>query len=251
MRIKKIMIALTMLSTVAMMFTSCGSNEDDNDRGGSALKPGTLDDQPITQEGIAWKNDASSLIVYGRGDMDDYERGYSPIPHITDNLTAVKSIVIKEGITSIGNYAFYGFDKVTSISIPNGITHIGEQGFGFCESVTSITIPDTVTTMGMGAFKGCYSLEEIVIPGSVTNLDTATFLACRSLEKVVISEGVTTIGNQVFEDCTSLTSVSIPSTVTSIGKKVFSVDNQCTFYVVKGSYAESYVKENGYRYKLK
>ena len=83
------------------------------------------------------------------------------------------------GVTSIGNYAFYGCSSLTSVTIPNGVTSIGNYAFYGCSSLTSITIPDGVTSIGIYAFYGCSSLTSITIPDGVTSIgDWAFYGVC-------------------------------------------------------------------------
>ena len=68
---------------------------------------------------------------------------------------------IPNGVTSIGNYAFYDCSSLTSVTIPDGVTSIGECAFIECSSLTSVTIPDSVTSIGAAAFCNCSSLTEV------------------------------------------------------------------------------------------
>ena len=135
--------------------------------------------------------------------------------------TTLAAVRFVDGITAIGNYAFYQCSSLTNVSIPNSVTSIGEDAFGLCTSLTSITIPDSVTSIETGAFWGCYNLTGITIPNSVTSIGWGAFSSCTGLTDIVIPEGVTSIGNNTFNGCTSLTSVTIPSSVTSLGENAF------------------------------
>ena len=90
--------------------------------------------------------------------------------YYADNLylngTLVTNLVIPEGVTNIGNYAFDGFSGIISVTIPNSVTSIGEYAFGYCSGLTSVTIPNSVTSIGREAFRECTGLT------SVTNYAT-------------------------------------------------------------------------------
>ena len=136
------------------------------------------------------------------------------------------SVVIPDGITSIGDKAFLDCKSLTSIVIPNGVISIGNSAFEFCKSLTSIVIPDGVTSIGNEAFEFCESLTSIVIPDSVTSIGHSAFAWCESLTSIEIPDSVTSIGDDAFERCESLKSVKIPESVTHIGKDAFPPDTK-------------------------
>ena len=134
----------------------------------------------------------------------------------------IGDLVIPEGVTSIGNSAFYRCLGLTSVTIPSSVTSIGDGAFGGCSGLTSMTISEGVTSISNSAFMGCRSLTSVIIPSSVTSIGGSAFSGCTGLTSVTISEGVTSIGDRAFWNCSSLTSVTIPSSVTSIGGNAFS-----------------------------
>ncbi len=75
-------------------------------------------------------------------------------------------------------------DGLTSIVVRDGVTTIGANAFGSCQKVTSITLPDSLTTIEDDAFFNCYALTEITIPASVTSIGHNAFVACVQLESV-------------------------------------------------------------------
>lgn len=131
-------------------------------------------------------------------------------------------VVIPDGVTSIGSYAFEDCVGMTSITIPASVTGIGLWAFKNCTSLISIHIPDSVISIGDSAFSGCSNLTSIVIPDSVTSIGDSAFRGCSSLTCIPIPEGVTNIGSSTFSECSSLTSIIIPESVTRIGNDAFS-----------------------------
>ena len=99
-------------------------------------------------------------------------------------ISGCQSTVIPNSVTSIGEFAFGGYDNLTSITIPDSVTSIGNMAFYYCPSLTSITIPDSVTSIGGYAFSVCWSLTSITIPDSVTNIGNRAFEYCDSLKNI-------------------------------------------------------------------
>ena len=132
------------------------------------------------------------------------------------------SLTIPEGVTSIGDYAFYSCNSLISITIPDSVTSIGAMSFANCSNLTSITIPDSVTSIEDSTFYNCYRLTSITIPDSVTSIGNNAFYGCNSLTSITISDRVTSIGENSFSGCSGLTSITIPNSVTSIGEGAFS-----------------------------
>ena len=164
-----------------------------------------------------------TLTISGTGAMKSYRNDDSPAVQKKDN---VKKVVIEDGVTSIGESAFYSCKSLTSITIPDSVTSIGNSAFAYCRGLISITIPDSVTSIGEWAFDGCTSLPSITISSSVTSIEFGTFKDCSSLTSITIPDGVTSIGAYAFSKCSSLTSITIPDSVTSI--KAYAAFNGCT-----------------------
>ena len=112
-------------------------------------------------------------------------------------------------------------ELVTELVIPDGVTSIGDYAFSGCSGLTSITIPNSVISIGGSAFSGCTGLTSIKIPNSVTSIVDYTFYNCSGLTSVTIGNGVTNIGNYAFSGCSGLTSITIPNSVTGIGSDAF------------------------------
>ncbi len=179
--------------------------------------------------------------------------------YVCRNCTALKEVVIGDGVTSIGGDAFYGCSGLTSITIPDSVTSIGSYAFYGCtnltdvyvsdlaswwnvpfgddysnpmdyasnlyvngELLTNVTIPDGMESIANYAFYNCTSLTSVTIPDSVTSIGDSAFQNCTGLTSITIPDSVTSIGYYAFDGCSGLTSVTIPDSVTSIGDRAFS-----------------------------
>ena len=152
---------------------------------------------------------------------DNYNNTYSGSISVPDVLTNYRGYFV----TKIGENAFAG-SAVTSVSMPEGITSIGQYAFSGCQNLESVTLPESLTTLGSEAFMLCKSLKTIKIPSGVTAIPDCCFNHCLSLESVTIPEGVTTIGDGAFVGC-NLKELTLPSTVTMIESGAFLSNNRC------------------------
>ena len=114
---------------------------------------------------LTWTLDSEGVLtISGSGGMHDYDGPSSPPWYRSRSM--VKSAVIADGVTSIGEWAFFGCGSLTSVTIPNSVTSIGRYAFYYCTSLTSVTIPDSVTSIGGSAFYNCTSLTDVYYAGS-------------------------------------------------------------------------------------
>ncbi len=187
----------------------------------------TIVDSGTCGENLTWElDDKGVLTISGTGDMADYnyrhssELGfYSDSPFYKSN--EIRSVVLTNGITSIGSYIFTSCTNLTSITIPDTVTSIGNYAFYKCSSLKTIAIPESVKSIGFSAFDSCVSLASINIPSGVTIIDEYTFNKCSSLTSITIPNCATSINYRAFYDCTNLTSITIPESVKSIGYEAF------------------------------
>lgn len=200
----------------------------------------------INQDGLAFvlNSDGESYYVYGFG-----VRGDLVIPSEVNNKLVTKidskgfqfypitSLTIPDSVTSIGDYAFEGCEKITSLTIPGTVVSIGEDAFHACNGLTNVIIENGVKNIGNYAFRGCRGLISISIPDSITVINDRVFETCTSLESITIPNSVTSIGARAFENCTSLKSITIPDGVTSIGDRAFENCDNLTIRCSKNSEA--------------
>ena len=111
---------------------------------------------------------------------------------------SLKSLVIPDSVTNIGDYAFSGCRSLSSVVIPDSVTSIGDYAFWNCRSLTDIVIPDSVTSIGESAFKNCISLKSFEIPSSVSSIGFGAFDGCESLTNIVIPDSVVNLKGNPF-----------------------------------------------------
>lgn len=146
-----------------------------------------------------------TLVISGTGSMRNYTSSTNCWPAYKTYITEV---IIEDGVTTIGDYAFYYFSNLASVTIPDSVTSIGEHAFQGC-SLTDITLEDGLITIGSGAFYCCSGLTEVTIPNSVTSIGGSAFDSCTGLTSVTLGTGVATIGNYAFSSCPALTEIRV------------------------------------------
>ncbi len=148
---------------------------------------------------------------------------------------SLRSVVIPDGVASIGDYAFYWCESLGSVEIPDSVTSIGNYAFYLCESLGSVVIGDSVTSIGEECFANCYNLRRVELPDGVISISETMFAGCNSLKIVVIPDGVTSIGDGAFYYCSSLILVYYKGTSSewsdiSIGSYNTSLTNAMRYY---------------------
>ena len=195
------------------------------------------DDNGSCGDNLTWKFTSSdgTLTISGTGNMTNYDYVSGTPWRIYQDK--IKKVLIKDGVTNIGDNAFRYCDALTSIEIPNSVTSIGNYAFYYCTSLTSIEIPNSVTSIGYQAFSSCSGLTSIEIPNSVTSIGESAFLNCRNLSSITIPNSVTNIGDYAFMFCSGLTSITFKgSTPPDFGNGIFVfVNNSFSVYVPANS----------------
>jgi uncharacterized repeat protein (TIGR02543 family) len=161
--------------------------------------------------------DYDLLEISGSGAMKDYSVA-SKVPWYSLRYK-IKKVSISDGVTTIGDKAFYSCENLTSITIPDGVTIIGDDAFSKCKSLTSITIPDHVTSIGKSAFNYCSQLTSLTIPASVTSIGKNAFGGCSGVTTLTVD--MNTINKGVFSTFKNLTTLTIGDNVKTIGEKAF------------------------------
>ena len=219
------------------------------------------------------------LEIVGLGEMYNY--GASEESPWKDYRQNIKSVSFGDGITSIGNYAFFQCNRINYVTIPPTVNSLGEGAFNqcseikkveiyasisdikemtflYCEKLETISFPSTLTSIERKAFSGCNSLKEIDIPASVISIKSEAFFNCDALQKVSFHEGLKSIGGVAFLECDSLKEIILPRSIQTIdshafgylgsGKIGFQRIDDFTITGYSGSVAKSYADNNGFTF---
>ncbi len=207
-------------------------------------------------EGLTWFFDEATgtLTISGQGAMTDFS-GAAQTPW-NGWMSAIRTISLGEGVTSVGNHAFNGASALLYLYLPDTLESIGHYAFFACNQLRTAVLPDSVKSIGFRAFANCTSLEQVNIPmqwttcasadGSTTDVDhcgrifegcaalkhlevpqgiTAlpgyAFAYANKLESIYLPDSLTEIRNHTFYSCTSLKTVTVPQNVHRLGKSAF------------------------------
>ena len=192
-------------------------------------------------------SDIQDDTVYTPAEDFGYQTNDDGSISISKYYGSAKEIVIPKKIkgkrvTGIYTLAFYD-SKLTSVIIPDGVTCIGDGAFFNCDFLTSVTIPDSVTSIGKRAFYRCASIETITIPDGVTGIGDCAFHTCINLESVTIGSNLSSIGEDVFGNCRSLEAINVDSdnaAYTSEDGVLFNKDITSIIYYPEGKIGEHY-----------
>jgi len=177
----------------------------------------------LTEIGQRAFNDCPIETLYIGCDIKDsiisnLTREYSVKQHL-------KNLKLGEGVSTIGDRAFYGCMGLTEVKLPASLTTIGERAFAFseCTGLTEIKLPANLTTIGKSVFSGCTGLNEVKLPANLTKINNGAFSGCTGLTSLDLSgyTSLTTIGESAFKFCMGLTEIKLPANLTKIGCGAF------------------------------
>ena len=138
------------------------------------------------------------------------------------NYTEAEFYAVPQSVTSIGEYAFGGdIPSLKTVIIPDTVTKIGNGAFMDFYGLEYIGIPDSVTEIGDNAFNGCSQLASITIPNSVTEIGASAFRYCSSLQSVSLTEGLKSIGDYAFSGAYELSNIKLPNSLNDISPTAF------------------------------
>ena len=166
---------------------------------------------------IGYEGDASEIVI----ESNDRFTVTHVAPNVFSGNNTLVSVVLGDGLTTIGEGAFSNCQYLEQITLPSTLTSIGARAFQYCYALTSIEIPEGVTVIPDQAFYNCNALEQITLPSTLTVIGAQAFEYCYALTTIDFPESLTQIDDRAFGDCDGLTSIVLPDSVTQMGYGVF------------------------------
>lgn len=148
---------------------------------------------------VTWTQYSDGTVyISGSGNMASFSSTSGSTASPWKGSEEVTRVIVSEGVTRLGNYAFYKCPNLTSVILPDGLEAIGAGSLNSCTSLSEIKIPFTVNSINNYAFSGCTSLTSIIIPSGVQTIYSGTFNSCTSLSQIVLTGGNTAIQSGTF-----------------------------------------------------
>ncbi len=174
-------------------------------------------------ENLIWEVDTSTgvLKIKGTGAMYDYDDSNEHQPPWSGFYYTINEIKLSDGLTYIGDYAFWRCSNVNEIVMPNTVTSMGKYVFAYAEDIETVILSENLTTISERAFYECSSPSEISIPEKVTCVEKYAFASMNSLTKIHIPQNVTEIAEGAFMACRNLHDIEIENGIRFISRTAF------------------------------
>ena len=182
----------------------------------------------------SFDSSTGTLTISGTGTMTDYNSD-SPF----QNNSSIKSVIIENGVTSVGNWAFYGCSELTTVTLPDSVMNINAFAFSGCSKLSDIPFENITGTIYNYAFNGCSSLTDIEL--FCSQLDMNAFQNCTNLKTVKFCKDVSEIRMNAFGGCTELTKLYFFSN-SSFEESEYTLPASATIYGLKDSAAQTYAQ---------
>lgn len=210
----------------------------------------------VCGENLTWAFSAGTLTISGSGAMEDFaESTMAPWYSLRKQILRLE---LPQGLTTVGDLAFYGCEDLLVVNIPDSVTRIGDYAFAECAGMTMLTLgsgvaeieegafsdcvslaalrlPESLRSIGLKAFYRCESIPAVTVPAGVVNIGMSAFAYCKGLVTADIRAGMDTVPEWLFYGCGRLVSVTLPDDTESISKFAFRGCQQLTTVYYGGS----------------
>lgn len=188
--IKIIEIMLIIILCFAAMYISMDKSYAETVASGDCGANGDNVTWVIDSEGTLTISGIGAIKNYGDVGEAPWTMNYSP---------NIKSIVVDEGVTEIGNFAFSLCGNAETVTLPNSVKKIGIYAFANCEKLTSICVPEGVTEIAQQTFFFCARLEDVKLPETLVTINSAAFYGCGNLNEIIMPKSVKYIEGNAFD----------------------------------------------------
>lgn len=176
---------------------------------------------------LNWELEDGVLTIAGNGAMPDYSWTEAPW---YDHAIDILSVVISDGVTTIGNSAFYRCRFISEVVIADSVTRVGDSAFWECKSLKAISLPDSIITLEDRAFTACSGLESITLSDRITSLGEDVFARCEKLISITIPENVTKLESGAFSGCSDLEEIRFLGSAPEIATDSFDGVTATAYY---------------------
>lgn len=192
-------LALTMAFALLLCMTPAVSAAEDSGTCGKNLK---------------WSLSGDTLTITGSGAMSDFpESTMAPWYAYRRSISTVR---LPEGLTRIGNLAFYGLEKLETVIMPDSVTSVGWHAFYGCTAMTMLDLSSNLKVIEDGAFRECTALPTVRLPKSLTQIGYRSFYRCEALTEITVPSSVTQLGMSAFSFCYNLIRADIQAPITTL-----------------------------------
>ena len=181
---------------------------------------------------LQWSLNNGILSIRGEGAIPDYTE-FDPAPWYTHRESILR-LVLDDGITAVGDMAFYECAALTVVNLPDSVATVGVSAFAGCEALETVHLP-RVTTLGNYAFSRCFSLSNVTLPDTLTAIGGYAFYRCSALAYIRVPASVTSVGSSAFAYCSALLRADIAAPLTALPEWCFYGCDRLQILVVPAS----------------
>ena len=209
----------------------------------TALKEIVLSDNITSIEDEAFENCTSLTKVTVGNKVSSIGRD------VFSGCTALPQITLPASVQTIGDKAFSHCEALADVKLSEGLTSIGSYAFEHNIALPKVTLPNTLESLGERAFQYCDVLADVDLGAGLKVIPEYCFYEDPALQKVILPYQFTTVNASAFANCTKLTDITFNRNVSSVDASALSYKDKTTIHGVKGTYAESFASDNGFKFE--